>query len=122
MATGGHDRNGPAFVKFPSGRPLVLGSWLALLALTPVRQVTSPTPGLPSPSVYVGSSVLFTMFFVGAAFAPELFGVLAVGVVVTALLKPYVNATGKVIPDSGPIYQLSTLLDGMSGATKATGG
>jgi hypothetical protein len=124
MAAGSHDRNGSALVKIPGGQPLVLGSWFAIILLATVRQVTSPTPGLPSPSVYVGSSVLFTMFYAGASFpglAP-LFGVLSVGVVLAALMKPYINSTGATIANSGPIYQLSTLLDSMSGTTKTTGG
>lgn len=102
----------------PRGQPLVLGAWLSLIVLATIRQVLSQTPGLPSPSVYLGSSVLFTFFFVGAAFAPDLFGVLAVGVVVAALLKPYVNASGATIPDSGPIFQLSQFVDSISGSQK----
>jgi hypothetical protein len=107
-------------VKFPTGQPLVLGSWLALLGLATVRQVLSPTGGLPSPSIYLGASVLFTGFFVAAAFAPDLFGVLSVGVVVAAVFKPYVNASGTALPNTGPIYDLSKFLDTLSGTTTPT--
>jgi hypothetical protein len=111
-----------------SSEGLVLGSWLAMIVLATVRQVASSTPGLPSPAVYVGSGVLFSLFYLGAKVTPQsrLFGVLAVGAVVTALVKPYLHrdASGQSVPilNSGPLFQVSNLLDQMSGAAKPGSG
>lgn len=101
------------------GQAVVLGAWLAMIALATLRQATDPSKGgLPPPSTFLGSGVLFTMFYGGASFAPSLFGVLSVGVVVAAVFKPYANAAaGAAIPQSGPIYQLSNLLDGLANTT-----
>ena len=100
-------------------RNLILGSWLGVIALASIRQVTSGTPGLPSPAAYLGSGVLFTTFYVGGALTPSsnLFGILAVGVVISTLLKPYINSQG-AIPASGPIFQVSQLLDQAAGVSK----
>ena len=101
------------------GQAVVLGAWLAMIALASLRQATDPSKGgLPPPSTFLASGVLFTMFYGGAAFAPPLFAVLSVGVVVAAIFKPYANAAaGSAIPQSGPIYQLSNLLDGLANTT-----
>jgi hypothetical protein len=103
------------------GQRVVLGAWLAMIVLATVRHVADPSSGggLPPPNSYVASGVLFTMFYGGSSFAPTLFGTLAVGVVVAAVLKPYV-AGKTTIPNSGPIFQLATLLDSLSGTKAAT--
>lgn len=106
------------------GQRVVLGAWLAMIVLATVRHVSDPTQGgLPPPSSFVSSGVLYTMFFGAAGFAPGLFGTLAVGTIVAAVLKPYVDARG-AIPNSGPIFQIAGLLDQVSGkpATSSTQG
>lgn len=105
------------------GQRVVLGSWLALIVLATVRHVSDPatTNTLPPPNAYIGSGVLFTMFYGGSSFAPGLFGTLAVGVIVAGILKPYVDAKG-AIPNSGPIFQLSNLIGSISGQTKPAPG
>lgn len=103
------------------GQRAVLGSWLAMVVLATVRHVSDPSQGggLPPPAAYVASGVLFTMFYGAAGFASGLFGTLAVGVVVAAVVKPYADNRG-AIPNSGPIFQLSNLLDSISGKPAGT--
>lgn len=102
------------------GQQVVLGAWLAMIVLATVRHVSDPSQGgLPPPSSFVGSGVLYTFFFGAAGIAPGLFGTIAVGSVIAAVLKPYVDAKG-AIPSSGPIFQLSNLLGQISGAPAAT--
>jgi hypothetical protein len=102
------------------GQRVVLGAWLAMIVLATVRHVSDPSQGgLPPPSSFVASGVLYTMFFGAAGFAPGLFGTLAVGTIVAAVLKPYVDAKG-AIPNSGPIFQLSNLLGQISGQVTPT--
>lgn len=98
------------------GQRVVLGAWLAMIVLAVVRRVSDPSQGggLPPPNSFIGSGVLYTMFYGGAGFAPSLFGTLAVGTIVAAALKPYADARG-VIPQSGPIYSLGKLIDQASG-------
>lgn len=109
---GGHGMKG--------GQRVVLGAWLAMIVLATVRHVSDPNvKGLPPPSFFLGSGVLYTMFYGGAAFAPGLFGTLAVGTIVAAVAKPYIDAKG-AIPKSGPIFQLAGLLDGISGTMTPT--
>jgi hypothetical protein len=101
------------------GQRVVLGAWLAMVVLATVRHVSDPSQGgLPPPSAYVGSGVLYTMFFGAAGFAPSLFGTLAVGTIVAAVLKPYADSRG-IIPNSGPIFQVASLLDQASGKAPA---
>lgn len=103
-----------------NGRRVVLGSWLAIIALSTIRAATDPVKGgLPTPATFVASGVLFTMFYGGASFAPQLFGVLSVGVVVAAVFAPYLNAQG-AIPASGPIFQLTKLISTASGTPAAS--
>lgn len=98
------------------GQRVVLGAWLAMIVLATVRHVSNPSQGgLPSPSSFIASGVLYTMFFGAAGFAPGLFGTLAVGTIVAAVLKPYIDSKG-AIPNSGPIFQLANLLDSVGGA------
>jgi hypothetical protein len=102
------------------GQRVVLGAWLAMVVLATVRHVSDPSQGgLPPPSAYVGSGVLYTMFFGAAGFAPALFGTLAVGTIVAAIFKPYADARG-IIPNSGPIFQISSLLDQVTGTPPAS--
>lgn len=99
-----------------TGQRVVLGAWLSMIVLATVRHVSDPKGGggLPPPAAYVSSGILFTMFYGGSSFAPGLFGALSIGVVVAALVKPYVSAKG-VVPNSGPIFQLARLVDSISG-------
>lgn len=103
------------------GQRVVLGAWLSMIVLATVRHVSDPAQGggLPPPSGYLASGVLFTMFYGAAGFAGTLFGTLAVGVVVAAIVKPYADSRG-AIPNSGPIFQLSNLLDSISGKPAGT--
>lgn len=111
-----------------TGQRVVLGAWLAMIVLATVRHVSTPaTSGtLPPPVGYLSSGVLFSMFYGGSSFAPGLFGTLAVGAVVAAIVKPYLDAKGTAVPSSGPIFQLAKLIDSISGtqapATTTTGG
>lgn len=114
-----------------TGQKVVLGAWLSMIVLATVRHVASPatTGTLPPPSGYLSSGILFTMFYGGSSFAPSLFGALAVGAVVAAIVKPYLDAKGTAVPQSGPIFQLAQLVDSISGtptpsssSTKNTGG
>jgi len=99
-----------------SGQRLVLGAWLSMIVLATVRHVSDPSSGggLPPPSGYVASGVLFTMFYGAAGFAPSLFGTLAIGVVIAAIVKPYADSRG-IVPNSGPIFQVARLLDSIAG-------
>lgn len=102
------------------GQAIVLGAWLTMIGLASLRQATDPSKGgLPPPSTFLASGVLFTLFYGGAAFAPSLFGTLAIGVVISAIVKPYFDSTG-VIPASGPIFQLSHLINGVANTTPKT--
>jgi hypothetical protein len=111
-----------------TGQKVVLGAWLSMIVLATVRHVSDPPAGggLPPPSGYISQGVLFTIYFGGSSFAPGLFGALAVGTVVAAIAKPYLDAKGAAVPQSGPIFQLAKLVDSISGtavpATKPTGG
>ena len=91
-----------------------------MIGLASIRQATDPSKGgLPPPSTFLASGVLFTLFYGGAAFAPGLFGTLAIGVVISAIVKPYLDAQG-AIPQSGPIFQLSNLINGVANTTPKT--
>lgn len=106
-----------------TGQRVVLGAWLSMIVLATVRHVSDPKSGggLPPPPAYVSSGILFTMFYGGSSFASGLFGTLAVGVVLAAIVKPYADAKG-AIPNSGPIFQLSKLVDSISGQPVAAAG
>ena len=93
-----------------AARGWVLGSWLAVVALSTVKQV-SAKPGLPQPGAYLGSAVLFTLFFGLAGFAPSLTAALAAGTVVGVAVSPYLR--GKT---TGVLDQAATWLDSVSGA------
>ena len=103
------------------GQRVVLGAWLSMVVLATVRHVSDPSQGggLPPPNAYIASGVLFTMFYGAAGFASTLFGTLAVGVVLASVVKPYADSKG-AIPNSGPIFQLSNLLDSLSGKPAGT--
>lgn len=92
----------------------VLGAWLTMIALTTVRSLNQ-TKGLPQPSQFLGSGVLFTIYFGAAAFLGPLAAVLAVGTDVAALMLPYVKGGG-----TGPLDQLAAALDKISGGQPAS--
>lgn len=94
---------------------VVLGAWLAMIGLATVRAVAGPQKGLPSPSVYLGSGVLFTGLYGAAGVLGMLPAVIAVGVDVGALLAPYLKGS-----TTGPLNQLAGLLDGLAGAQTAS--
>jgi hypothetical protein len=73
-----------------TGQRLVLGAWIAFVGLVTIRRLASPgAKGFPEPSLYLGSGILFTLFYVLGAAAPPLAGALAIGVDVSMLLRPY---------------------------------
>jgi hypothetical protein len=92
---------------------IVLGAWLAMIGLATVKAVAGPQKGLPAPSVYLGSGVLFTALYGAAAFLGPLAAVTAVAVDVGALLAPYLGQ------QTGPLNQLAGFLDGLSGGKPA---
>lgn len=102
---------------------IVLGAWLAMIAVATIKRVTDPDPlkdHLPPPSVFLGISVLFTMLFGAAAVAPGLAAAVAVGVDVGALLTPYIKAAASGgSPASTAASSLAGFLDRVSGANAA---
>lgn len=90
---------------------IVLGAWLAMIGLATVRAVAGPQKGLPAPSVYLGSAVLFTLLYGASSFVGPLAAVTAVGVDVGALLAPYLKGS-----TTGPVNTLASFLDGLAGA------
>lgn len=92
---------------------VVLGAWLAMIGLATVRSF-SQGRGMPQPSVYLGSGVLFTLFFGAAAFLGPLPAALAVGVDVAAVASPYL--LGRVT-SNGPLDQAARQLDRISGGS-----
>jgi hypothetical protein len=99
-----------------NARKVVLGAWLAMIGLATIRRVTNPnTPGLPSPSVYLASGVVFSMLYGLSAVVPGLAAALAVGTDVGALMAPYL--TGKI--QAAPITTLNAWLSQLSGGQVA---
>jgi hypothetical protein len=99
------------------GRSIVLGALGVMFVLITVRSVTTK-PGLPSPSLYVGSLVLFSLWYLLAGVSPGLGGTLAIGTDVSALLAPYI-AGGS---GTSPLTQLAGLVQGISGGNTNTQG
>jgi hypothetical protein len=98
-------------MKSGAAQRIVLGAWVAMIGLATVRAVTDPLhKGLPLPSVFLGSAVLFTLFYGAAAFLPPLAATLAVGVDVGALVRPYISG------GPAPLDTLATWLDKLNGA------
>lgn len=95
---------------------VVLGAWIAMIGLATVRYVNK-SKGLPPPSIYLGSAVLFTLLFGAASVLGPLPAVIAVSADVGALLTPYLRGS-----DVGPLNQLASLLDSISGAPATSGG
>lgn len=96
-----------------AGRNWVLGSWLAMLGLITVKQVSTHS-GLPNPGAYLSSAVLFTLLFGLAGLSPGLAAALAAGTVVGGAVSPYLK--GK---STGVLDQAATWLDGVSGTPAA---
>jgi len=96
-------------VNAAGGRAWVIGSWLTVLALITVREVSSQK-GLPRPGSYLGASVLMTMLFGLAGLAPSLGAALAAGTVVGVAAAPYI--AGRT---TGPLDQAASWLASISG-------
>lgn len=96
---------------------IVLGAWLAMIGLATVRAVAGPQKGLPAPSVYLGSGILFTALYGASSFLGPLAAAIAVGVDVGALLAPYLKGS-----QVGPLNQLASFLDGIAGAPQQPAG
>jgi len=94
---------------------VVLGAWLAMIGLATVRAVAGPNRGLPAPSVYLGSGVLFTMLYGASSFLGPLAAALAVGVDVGAVVAPYLKG------QSGILDTAASWLDGIAGGPSDTG-
>ena len=92
-----------------SPQRIVLGAWLAMLGLATARTL-SQGRGLPQPSVYLSTAVLFTMLFGAAGLVGTLAAVFAVGVDVAAVTLPYFKGSSV-----GPLDQLAAALGSMSG-------
>jgi hypothetical protein len=88
---------------------IVFGAWLAMIGLATVRSLGGGK-GLPQPSVYLGSGVLFTMLMGAASFVGPLAATIAVGVDIAALVTPYIR--GKT---TGPLDQAAQALDKVAG-------
>lgn len=92
---------------------VVLGAWLAMVGLTTARAVIGPSKGLPAPSLYLASGILFTLLYGASSFVGPLAAALAVSVDVGALLAPYLRG------QPGLLDQAATWLDGISGGAGA---
>ena len=90
-----------------AARSWVLGSWLVMLGLVTVKQV-SAKPGLPNPGAYLSSAVVFTLLFGLAGLAPSLAAALAAGTVVGGAVAPYLKGRTTGILDQAATY-LGTL-------------
>ena len=93
---------------------VVLGAWLAMIGLATVRAIAGPSKGLPAPSVYLGSGVLFTMLYGAAGFLGPLAAAIAVGVDVGAVAAPYLKG------QTGILDTAAGWLDGLAGAAAPT--
>jgi hypothetical protein len=87
---------------------VVLGAWVALIALATVRGI-GQSKGLPPPSVYLGGAVLMTMLYGAAGFLGPLAAVTAVGVDVGVVMQPYLAGSS-----SAPINTLAGWLSRLS--------
>jgi hypothetical protein len=94
---------------------VVLGAWIAMIALASVRYAASNQKGLPPPSTYVGSAVLFTILYGASSFLGPLAAVLAVGVDIGAVATPYLQGRSSVLD------QAASWLNTISGAPAGTG-
>lgn len=95
---------------------VVLGAWVALVGLATVRSI-SQTKGLPQPSVYLGSGVLFTALYGASSFLGPLAAVTAVAVDIGAVMAPYLAGSG-----SSPLTTLGGWLNGLAGGAGGGGG
>lgn len=89
---------------------VVLGAWLAMIGLALARSLGAGR-GLPSPSTYLASGILFTAYFAAAGFLGPLPAVFAVGTDVAAVALPYFRG-GK----TGPLDQLGAALSKLDGS------
>jgi hypothetical protein len=92
------------------GQRVVLGAAAAMVVLISVRSIATQA-GMPAPNRYFGGLVLFSLWYVLAAFSPGLGGTFAAGTVVSGLLAPYApGGTG-----NSPLSQLAQLVSSISG-------
>ena len=92
---------------------VVLGAWLVMVGLSVARSL-GRSAGLPQPSVFLGSAVLFTVYFGAASFLGPLPAALAVGTDVAALMLPYIRGG-----TTGPLDSIAAGLDKISGGSGA---
>lgn len=88
---------------------VVFGAWLAMIGLSIARSL-GRGGGLPQPSVFLGSAVLFTVYYGAAGFLGPLPAALAVGTDVAAVMLPYIRGG-----TMGPLDSLAAQLDKISG-------
>lgn len=88
---------------------VVLGAWLAMIGLATARSL-GRSQGLPQPSVFLASGVLFTMLYGAAAIIGPLAAVFAVGTDVAALALPYFKGSTQ-----GPLDSIAAGLGRLTG-------
>jgi len=95
---------------------VVLGAWLAMIGLATARSLAR-SQGLPQPSTFLASGVLFTMLYGAAAVVGPLAAVFAVGTDIAALALPYFKGGS-----TGPLDTLAAGLARLTGDTTQPGG
>jgi hypothetical protein len=90
---------------------VVVAAWLGMIGLTAARTLAQGR-GLPQPSAFVASGVLFTLLYGGAAVVGPLAAVFAVGVDVAALALPYFRGG-----TTGPLDSIAAGLEKISGGS-----
>lgn len=90
---------------------VVFGAWLAMVGLAIARNVGA-SKGLPQPSTFLASGVLFTILYGAAGFIGPLAAVFAVGTDVAAVALPYFKGG-----TTGPLDTIASALDKISGGT-----
>lgn len=98
----------------------IFGAWIAAIGLTTFRQIvgkssTNLAGWMPTPSVYLGSAVLFTLLWGGSLVAPSLAAALAVGTDVGILISPYLKGS-----NNGILDQAATWLEKVSPPAAST--
>lgn len=92
---------------------IVFGAWLGMVGLATARSLGG-SRGLPQPSVYLSSAVLFTLLYGAAGIVGPLAAVFAVGVDIAALVLPYVRGG-----TTGPLDSIAQGLASISGGPSA---
>ena len=88
---------------------IVLGAWLAMIGLATAKSLTQKQ-GLPQPSVFLFSAILFSGYYVAASIAAlgTLVAVFAVGTDVAIVAAPYLQGRTAFLD------QLNTKLTGLN--------